>query len=211
MQSDAVQVQNKPLRCRFILSGAPSRPTQPVDWTLEKSKQRQLVKSARNGDGESFGLLYGQYYVPMMWLAYSILLDRDLAEDAAQQAFVKACEKLADLRDVDRFGPWLTRICRNEAHQLIRQQRRQCPREYDPPEQGSRQAHEEDQDHLVRTAIDQLPPMYREVLILHYYNRMSYQDIQSMLGIAAHTVRGRLFRARKKVEQDLVRHGFPRR
>jgi RNA polymerase sigma-70 factor (ECF subfamily) len=178
---------------------------------LEKTKQQQLVKSARNGDGESFGLLYEEYYAPMMWLAYSILLDRDLAEDAAQQAFVNACEKLAHLRDVDRFVPWLARICRNEAHQLIRQQRRQCPSEY--AESGQVREHncDDSQDDLVKTAIDQLPPMYREVVVLHYYNGMSYQDIQSVLGIAAHTVRGRLFRARKKIERQLNRHGFQKR
>ena len=103
------------------------------------------MKSARNGDGESFGLLYEQYYAPMMWLAYSILLDRDLAEDAAQQAFVNACEKLTHLRDVDRFGPWLAQICRNEAHQLIRQQKRLCSGEYSASVQVKEQAHEEDQ------------------------------------------------------------------
>jgi len=169
------------------------------------------VKSARNGDGESFGLLYEEYYAPMMWLAYSILLDRDLAEDAAQQAFVNACVKLANLRDVERFGPWLARICRNEAHQLIRQQKRQCSRECVASGQMKEQDREEDQNDLVKTAVDQLPPMYREVLILHYYNQMSYQDIQSVLGIAAHTVRGRLFRARKRVEHQLKRHGFRKR
>ena len=180
-------------------------------YLVEKSRQKQLVKSARSGDGQSFGVLYEQYYAPMMWLAYSILLDRNLAEDAAQQAFVKACEKLADLRNVDRFGPWLARICRNETHQLIRQQRRQCLHDCNAPVQMNPRPHEEDQDNLVRTAIDQLPPIYREVLVLHYFNRMSYQDMQTVLGIAAHTVRGRLFRARRKVEQYLKRHGFQRR
>ena len=178
---------------------------------MEKTKQRQLVKSARNGDGESFGLLYEQYYAPMMWLAYSILLDRDLAEDAAQQAFVNACENLAGLRNVDRFCPWLARICRNESHQLIRQQRRECSSEYADSGQIREQSRDDDQNDLVKKAIDQLAPMYREVVILHYYNRMSYQEIQTVLGIAGHTVRGRLFRARKKIEKQLNRHGFQKR
>lgn len=169
------------------------------------------MKSARNGDGESFGLLYEEYYAPMMWLAYSILLDRDLAEDAAQQAFVKACENLADLRDVGRFGPWLARICRNEAHQLIRQQRRQRSYEHAESGQAGEQTRDDRQTDLVKKAIDQLAPMYREVVVLHYYNRMSYQEIKSVLGVAAHTVRGRLFRARKKIEQQLKRHGFQKR
>lgn len=146
----------------------------------------------------------------MVWVAYAILLDRDQAEDAAQQAFVKACEKLADLRRVDRFGPWLSQICRNEAHQLLRDRRRSARRPAEAAMVG-----ESDQDgpdlSLVKAAVDQLSPMYREIVVLHYYNRMNYRDIAAALGIAGHAVRGRLFRARRRIEQMLKRNGFPER
>jgi DNA-directed RNA polymerase specialized sigma24 family protein len=46
----------------------------------------------------------------MVWIAYSVLLDRPLAEDAAQQAFATACRKIRSLRQPDRFGPWLSEI-----------------------------------------------------------------------------------------------------
>lgn len=84
-----------------------------------ESVNNQIVDAARCGETEAFGRLYESYYATMVWLAYAILLDRNLAEDAAQQAFVKACEKLGDLKNVDRFGAWLGRICRNEAYQLM--------------------------------------------------------------------------------------------
>ena len=80
-----------------------------------ESEELQSIDAARRGDGEAFGRLYELYYATMVWLAYAILLDRNLAEDAAQQAFVKACEKLGDLKNTNRFGAWLGRICRNEA------------------------------------------------------------------------------------------------
>jgi len=51
--------------------------------------------------------------------------------------------------------------------------------------------------------------MYRAVIILHYYNRMDYRRIAATLGIAGHSVRGRLFRARRQIEKTLRRHGFP--
>lgn len=178
---------------------------------MEDFAERQIVEAARRGDAEAFAALYQRYYTTMVWLAYSILLDRALAEDAAQQAFVKACEKLADLKRVDRFGAWLSQICRNEACQLIRDRQRSMP---SPP---CRAVHAEatatDGPDLgmVREAIDQLAPMYREIVVLHYYNRMDYRQIAAALGIAGHTVRGRLFRARKQIERTLRRNRFPER
>ena len=178
---------------------------------MQRIAEEQIVESARRGDAAAFGALYERHYATMVWLAYSILLDRDQAEDAAQQAFVKACEKLIDLKRADRLGPWLARICRNEARQLIRERRRSlppvasgtgCPAEPDPerPDLG-----------MVRTAIDQLTPMYREIVVLFYYNRMNYKQIASVLGIAGHTVRGRLFRARRRIEHMLRKNGYPER
>jgi len=176
---------------------------------LERVTEEQIVESARRGDAGSFGTLYERHYATMVWLAYSILLDRTLAEDAAQQAFAKACEKLSDLKRVDRFKPWLARICRNEAHQVIRDRRRSAP----PPPMGAACVGPSEPEGpdlgLVKAAVDQLGPMYREIVILHYYNGMDYRQIASMLGIAGHTVRGRLFRARRQIERTLKKHGYP--
>jgi len=184
-------------------------PNLQVDGTLERVPEEQIVEAARNGDAESFGTLYERYYAAMVWLAYSILLDRDLAEDAAQQSFVKACEKLADLQRADRFGPWLAAICRNEAHQLLRRRKCRLNRQATEPEYTEpHDAAERDHD-VVRAAIDQLAPMYREIIVLHYFNGMNYPQIASTLGIAGHTVQGRLFRARRQIEHTLRKNGFP--
>ena len=176
---------------------------------MEHVTEEQIVESARRGDAASFGALYERHYATMVWLAYSILLDRTLAEDAAQQAFVKACEKLSDLKRADRFKPWLARICRNEAHQLIRDRRRSAPL---PPLETAYAdpAGSEGPDlGLVKAAVDQLGPLYREIVILHYYNGMDYRQIAATLGVAGHTVRGRLFRARRQIERTLKKNGYP--
>jgi RNA polymerase sigma-70 factor (ECF subfamily) len=178
---------------------------------LRRSAEEHVVETARRGDAEAFGTLYEHYYATMVWVAYSILLDRDSAEDAAQQAFVKACEKLSSLKRTDRFGSWLTQICRNEAHQLVRRRQRQGPQ---PPQETATVENPNpdgpDLD-LVKAAVDQLGPMYREVVVLHYYNQMDYRKIAATLGIAGHTVRGRLFRARKQIERILRKNGYPER
>jgi len=170
----------------------------------------QIVNAARCGDAEAFGRLYESYYATMVWLAYAILLDRDLAEDAAQQAFVKACEKLGDLKNVNRFGAWLGRICRNEAYQLMRNRQRTqvslTPQH--EPVVAEDPASASDNQHAVKAAVDRLPEMYREIVVLHYYQHLDYRQISQVLGIADPTVRGRLFRARRKIEKMLRKNGF---
>ncbi|UCD50284.1 MAG: sigma-70 family RNA polymerase sigma factor [Phycisphaerales bacterium] len=170
-----------------------------------------MVQAARRGDAEAFGSLYQRHYATMVWLAYSILLDRNLAEDAVQQAFVKACEKLADLKRVDRFSAWLTQICRNEAYQLARSRRRSVPQQARESTCVAEPAAEGPDLGLVKEAVAQLAPMYREIVVLHYYNRMDYRQIAQTFGIAGHTVRGRLFRARRQIERTLRKNGFPER
>ena len=66
---------------------------------------------------------------------------------------------------------------------------------------------EEDLDQ-VKAAVDGLPEMYREIVVLHYYQRLDYRKIASVLGIAGHSVRGRLFRARRMIKKALQENGY---
>ena len=69
-----------------------------------------IVEAARNGDIDSFGRLYERYYAAMVWLAYSILAERDLAEDAVQETFALACHELVRLRRPEKFASWQAAI-----------------------------------------------------------------------------------------------------
>jgi len=75
----------------------------------------ELVEAAVNGDVDGFTVLCGRYYPAMVAIAHSVLGDKHLAEDAAQDALAKACRKLGQLRNKDRFAGWLAAICRNVA------------------------------------------------------------------------------------------------
>ena len=69
-------------------------------------------------------------------------------------------------------------------------------------------ANASDHQHVVKAAVDKLPEMYREVVVLYYYQHLDYRQISTILGIADPTVRGRLFRARRKIEKMLRKNGF---
>ena len=98
-----------------------------------KTEVQILVVSAQKGDIDSLGKLYEQYYTAMVWLAFSILTDRSLAEDAAQETFAIACQQLVRLKQPEKFASWLAGICRNVAFQMVRDRKKVVTTD-DPPE-----------------------------------------------------------------------------
>ena len=177
---------------------------------LREDNERAAVEAACKGDSEALAGLYERYYAVMVWVAYSVLLDRGLAEDAAQQAFAKAYVKMRGLKRVDRFGPWLTTICRNAAQDMARARRRDTALQKIAVVEEAAQSGSDGFDRAVKEAVDGLSPMYREVVVLHYYSGMSYSHIESVLNISGDRVKGRLARARKQIQTCLEKEGFRR-
>lgn len=178
---------------------------------MNQAGQQQTVKQACQGDIDALGRLYNHYYTKLVWVAYAVLLNQDQAEEVAQQAFVIACEKLDDLRDPRCFGGWLTRICRNEANQVLRTRQRTLKLKHDPTRMVSTYTEDGELSRQIKTAVDQLPTMYREVIVLRYYEQLDYTIMADLLGISSHSVRGRLFRARQKIKRVLQQHGIANR
>jgi len=154
--------------------------------------------------------LYERYYATMVWVAYSVLLDRSLAEDAAQQTFATAYSKIRGLRQLDRFGSWLATIRRNTAQDMARARRREATLLRRAVSEARRAFGSDGFDNAVKEAVDSLPVMYREVIVLHYYSGMSYEEIESVLGVSGDKVKGRLARARKQIQVHLEQEGFRR-
>lgn len=167
-----------------------------------------LVEAAIDGDAESFTELCRRYYPAMVAIAHSILGDRHLAEDAAQQAFAKAVVKLPQLNRKSQFAGWLAVICRNAAKDMLRSTEGQ-PSAVD----FSAIAAKSDQDgsaETVREALSKLSASAREVIFLRYYDGMSYEQMAAVLGISEQAINGRLRRAKKKLAYYLRCKGFGR-
>ena len=170
---------------------------------MDNKIQKQLVEQACSGDVASFGRLYEHYYAAMVWLAYSIVLDYAGAEDIVQQSFAAACENLNSLRDKEKFASWLSGICRNIAFTNLSKSRRENVSIDDMVLVCKGDGNDGEMQKIVQKSVFELPQKYREIVILHYYNDMSYEQIKSILGIPIHSVKGRLRRARKKIEHYL--------
>ena len=171
----------------------------------EKSEEI-LVEAAQNGHLESFGVLYKRYHSPMVALAYSLLADKNLAEDAAQEVFAKACSALPRLRRRDKFAAWLAAICRNVAHQMLRSRSKIKSLENRQPTE--KPDIEGDCKDAIRRAVWQLRPSERELIVLRYYDGFSQAQMSKVLDISPSAVNGRLTRAKRKIAKYLKRNGF---
>jgi RNA polymerase sigma factor (sigma-70 family) len=166
-----------------------------------------LVRRALQADPESFGQLCRRYYPSLIAVADSILMDRHLAEDAAQETLAHACRQLPRLREPERFGPWVAAICRNVAKDMLRDRVRQREPAEDCQPQGP-DPREDMQSEVLTEALQQLPQHLREVVFLRFYDGMSYEQIAGVLGGTPQSIDGRLRRAKKRIAAFLKAKGF---
>jgi len=165
-----------------------------------------LVNGALAGDADSFTQLCRRYYPAMVAIAHSIIGDRHLAEDAAQQAFADAVRKLPQLRKKEKFAAWLTVICRNAAFDLAR--KTDVARASNDLSSVAAEPHTDDMVQAIKDAVTGLSVSEREIIFLRFYDGMSYGEISAVLGISNQAINGRLRRAKKKIAMLLTRNGF---
>lgn len=178
-----------------------------------------LVERARDGDRIAFTDLVERHRRVAAGVAYGILKEEHLAADAVQDAFFKAFQGLARLKEADRFIPWLLSIVRSTATDLVRRQVRWGTRELTYGDElpnggvgslgsGSFVGPAEALDRRevaakLGDALDSLPDDYREVIILKYMEGRSYREISRLLKLSVRAVESRLFRARQQLNRKL--------
>jgi len=156
--------------------------------------QTALVDRAKRGDREAFSVLAGGAVDRLYAIARLILRDTDLAEDATQDALVRAWRDLPTLRDAERFDAWLYRIVVRSCADIGRRRRRWrselsvMPIE---PAESDRAAELADRDQLER-GLRRLSDAQRAILILTYYVGLSPSEAAGVLDIPAGTAKSRL-------------------
>jgi len=173
---------------------------------LERT-ETHLIEAATRGDIESFGELCRRYYAAMAAIAYVVLGDHQLAEDAAQECFARSLVRIKSLKERTKFAPWLAAICRNVAKDMVATEAKRI-NAGDLPNKVKNDKNDEN-IRVVRRAIELLPAPAKELIVLRYYNNLSYEQIGSVLGISQATINGRLTRAKRKLADYLRKSGFP--
>jgi RNA polymerase sigma-70 factor, ECF subfamily len=179
-------------------------------------EEGELVERARNGDVEAYEGLVRRYQDLAVRTAYVITGGAADAQDAAQEAFVKAYYALGRFREGAPFRPWLMRIVANEAIERRRSGRRQAnllirAAEGRPPEDAAPSpeaaALEQERQRELLDAMSLLRPEDRLVIAYRYWLEMSEAEMAEALGCARGTVKSRLSRALGRLRKVLVRTG----
>ena len=182
--------------------------------------ERDWLLRAQRGDSAAFGELVRGHQTAVFNVAYRLLGRRQDAEDAAQEAFMRAYRAL-DRFDVERpFAPWIKRIATNVCYNWLEKERKRTavtaadlrreggePISLDDiaaspatPEHALAAAEQTDR---VRAALLQLPPRYRVVVELRHFQDLSYAEIAEVVERPLSDVKSDLFRGRKKLAQLL--------
>ncbi|MEM7351877.1 MAG: sigma-70 family RNA polymerase sigma factor [Acidobacteriota bacterium] len=183
----------------------------------------ELVARTLAGSPDAFRVLVERYQRPMLSLIVRMVGDPSLAEDLAQEAFVKAYRKLHTFQPQRKLSSWLFKI----AHNTTIDHLRRAKPELTPLEATSAEgdesweflqvAEEEGPEYRavhrqlvggLEAALGRLPPRYREILILRFQQSLAYHEIAEVTGLAMGTVKVQLHRARKQLAAALAEAGF---
>jgi RNA polymerase sigma-70 factor, ECF subfamily len=160
----------------------------------ERDVQTDLVDRAQRGDREAFSVLAGGAVDRLYGIARNILRDAELAEDATQEALVRAWRDLPALRDAERFDAWLYRLLVNACADVGRR-RRQLRAEITvvstEPSELDRATELADRDELER-GLRRLTDAQRGVLVMSFYLGLSHGELAEILGIPVGTAKSRL-------------------
>lgn len=164
-----------------------------------------LVGRARRGDSDAFEALLRRYVRASYLVAMAQLGERAEAEDACQDAFVKAWEQLEQCRDGSRFGAWLLRIVRNAAHNrrdYLRVRRTELLDDDTAIHAKGSAEGELEREELasaLRAALATLPSVQREIVLMHDLDDWRHARIAALLEISEVMSRRHLSDARKKL------------
>jgi RNA polymerase sigma-70 factor (ECF subfamily) len=167
----------------------------------------RLVERAREGDDSAFSELVDLDGNLCYAIAYRILRDPERAQDAVQQAFLLAWRELPQLRDVERFGPWLHKLLVNACYDELRRHRRWSTRiralPMDGPGGPDPMLTVEDRDMLDR-AFARLTPQHRAVFVLHHHAGLPLTDIADVVGVPIGTGKSRLHPATRRLRVAIL-------
>lgn len=202
---------------------------------IEALNDSNLVGLANEGDAAAFRAIMQRHNSRLYRIARGILGNESDAEDAVQEAYVRAFSHLAEFRGDAKLSTWLTRIVMNEALGRLRRRRPTVeltvldsihenegariipfPLADAAAENPERSAARREIRHLIERAVDELPKPFRVVFVMRAIEEMSVEETAAYLNLRPETVKTRLHRARRLLRQALdaqlastLRDAFP--
>ena len=180
-------------------------------------QEQSWIASARNGDEAAFGELVQKYQKRVYALTVRMCPTPELAEEAAQEAFLSAWQGLPFFRGDAAFSTWLYRLASNACVDLLRKERRhqgtsldddavgaEIPDTKPTPEEA---AETKELRAQIEAGLRQLSPEHRAVLILREIQQLNYEEIADALSLDLGTVKSRISRGRRQLRDFLKEQG----
>lgn len=167
-------------------------------------EERAVIGRAKGGDSGAFEKLVVRYQEVTFRAAYAVLRDAGQAEDAAQEAFIRAHAALPRFNEARPFKPWILRIAINQALTMLK--RRRGHPEAPLQDQGRSLAYGIDETVISREraaqlshALEQIGEKERTIIYLRYFLNLNEREVAEYLGCPAGTAKSRLHRALGKL------------
>lgn len=178
-----------------------------------KQSDRDIIELILRGGEHGYSILLQRYRARVFSLALRIIGSREEAEEAAQDAFIRAFRALPGFEQRARFSTWLYRITYNTALNYATKKRdpaEPMPEDHDEADEGQLPAdaklEHDDLKQQVHLALERLRPEYSAILTLFYLEDQGYEEIAEITGLPLGTVKNRLHRARKELRNFIVRN-----
>jgi len=169
----------------------------------------EIVRSVLAGDIDHYGLLVRRYSDRYARYAAAMLGSRDAAEDAVQDALVRAYDQLAQCRDPENFAGWFFLILRNRCFAEHRRQQSQArsmetrDEAIAGPERADSAVEVAELRQTIGRALQLLTPEQREVFVLKHVEELSYEDIAARIGASVASLKMRMHRAYDRLRDEL--------
>ena len=185
-------------------------------------EDQKAISRLKQGDFKALEVLVQRYQVPAVHAAYLIVRDRALAEDVAQNAFVKAAEHIHQFDEERPFAPWFYRIVVNDAVKLAKRQKRNVSLDGDLDERvqqttewlkdpsllPERILEQKEIQAVILDAIDMLAPEQRAVIVMRYFLELSEADMSAKMDRPLSTIKWWLREARKRLRSSMSTSPF---
>jgi RNA polymerase sigma-70 factor (ECF subfamily) len=175
------------------------------------AQDQRAVRAAVGGDGRAFAGLVTRYQKMAASVAWRYGVRGDEVEDVVSEIFIKVYRNLGQYRPEHPFGTWLYRLAVNQVLDHGRKRRREGPRGEmpltleDPGPGPDDCALSHERSRMVRAALDEVPPRYRNALFLVYIEGLRVEEAARTLGLPQGTIKSRLLRGREALRRILAR------
>lgn len=176
---------------------------------MNNGQEKAIISEVLNGHYNQYRAIVDRYQIGLIQHLYNMVHDEQSAEDIAQDAFIRAYDKLYQYNQSYAFSTWLYKIADNMALRVMK--RTKVTVDFDEVQDllaDKAPAHGESLDlsingRVIRGMVDSLPSNYRRVIMLYYWDEFGYEDIAAIMERPVGTVRTWLHRAKDQLRKEL--------